>query len=169
MKPCWIHLLPLWCLLSPSWGCQEASLAPAGSQEVAAEKSLENSHHILSPPRAPKVPTWPPKGVQMSSKTAPKSRLKFGWLPRSIFFNVFLDQFSAHVGGQNYEKTWEGSSKSSFADIWTRPSFRSNFGTIWGANWGQFAPKIAPKSDLKPGRVQMSAKLDFENPSHVFS
>ena len=33
----------------------------------------------------------------------------------------------------------------------------------------QFASKIIPKSVVKLSCVQMAAKLDFEDPSHVFS
>ena len=58
----------------------------------------------------------------------------------------------ARVGGENNEKTLKGSSKSSFADIWTRPSFRSDFGALLGANWGQFR---------LPNRAKIDRKIDW--------
>ena len=90
----------------------------------------------FEPPGAPKSPNWRPKRGRNELQNCAKTLSEF-WLVTKIDFERDFDQFPANVEGENYEKTWEGCSKLSFAELSNQSSSRTYFETISKLNWAQ--------------------------------
>ena len=87
---------------------------------------------------------WTSKSANFSTKMNANELQNFQkkviWnLPgKNTRLSLLSGQFRENVEGQKYEKTWEGSSKSSFAELQTRPSRRRDSGAIWIENCTKF-------------------------------
>ena len=129
---------------------------------------LTDARALLGPPSKCKDPHWHEIGAKSWSESKVANRTTLFWsplglqkckfhhqneckrapeLPEKVIWNLsgkntrlslFSKQFRENVEGQKYEKAWEGCSKSSFADLWTRPSPRTNSETILIGKWSQF-------------------------------
>ena len=118
-EPVRAHFVAIWPPPEPSWarpggakGLFDISWVPRGCRR--ARLQVEPPH--FDPLWAPKSANLTPKGGPNELQNCSKKSSEI-WLVTEIDFESFLEQFLGHVGGENNEKAWEGSSKSSFADL----------------------------------------------------
>ena len=79
----------------------------------------------------------------MSSKTAPKSRLKFGWLPRSIFSVFWI----------NFRDMWEDKTMKKHGRVFKIKLCRHLDPTQFQNRfWDDFESKLEPISALKSSK-----------------
>ena len=93
----------------------------------------------------------------MSSRTGPKTLLKFGWLPKSIF-RAFWSNFWDMWEDKTMKKHWRGVQNQALQTFGPDPVSDQILGRFWEQIGANFGSKIEQKSIEKLSEDQMRAE-----------
>ena len=106
------------------------------AKKANGEAGCKPDHLNLAFPGPEKVTISRPKRARNELQNCSKTLSEI-WLVTKIDFERDFHQFPANVEGENYENTWEGCSKLSFAELSNQSSFRAYFEIISTLNSAQ--------------------------------